>query len=84
MEIKLTPKQNAVIYCLQNGWILVTDSEVRGATVARNKISFTINNGVFWNLVDKGLIYQGGNEVRHHFVLTTLGMKIKTRKVEIK
>jgi hypothetical protein len=79
-EIKLTPVQNKVIWCLQNGWILITDSGMKGAIVgATTKDQFKINNRVFWNLVDKGMIYQS-LEWPFHYVLTKEGKSIKTIK----
>ena len=78
--IKLTPKQNAVIYCLQNGWVFITDMEVKGALVCNNKYEFRINNGLFYRLIELGLVYQG--LVYQEFVLTELGKRIKTKKIE--
>lgn len=78
-KIKLTPKQNDVIWCLQNGWVLITDSSSKGAIVAIAQKEYKINNGVFWNLVDKGLIYQGFAIYRFNYILTDLGKSIKTK-----
>ncbi len=80
-DVKLTPKQNAVIYLLQNGWDLITDMEVKGAWVCNSKYQFHINNGLFFRLVNMGLIYQGGSEVGHSFILTKEGKEIKTKAV---
>lgn len=83
-KINLTLKQNAVIYCLQNGWAMITDMEMKGAIVCGNKFQFKITNRLFWNLVDKGLIYQGNwTEHRYNYVLTTLGKTIKTKPVSL-
>ncbi len=80
-ELKLTPKQNQVIWCLQNNWILVTSCDMKGACVSLNKENqFNINNGVFYNLVDKGLIYQSGAESGFWYLLTSLGKSIKTKQ----
>ena len=82
MKIKLTPKQNAVIYLLQNGWELITDSEMRGAEVCNSTHQFHINGGLFWNLVEKGLIFQ--NRMKGDwYTLTELGKEIKTKPVTI-
>ena len=80
--MKLTPKQDAVIWCLQNGWILITDSELNGALVAKNKKQFHINNGLFFRLLNKGLIAQQIGPP-FEFVLTESGKLIKTKKYEI-
>jgi hypothetical protein len=79
LSVKLTPKQNEVVWCLQNGWVLITDSAIKGAIVGKGRSdSFTIGNGVFWNLVNKGIIHQ---MIRYPFwyVLTELGETFKTK-----
>lgn len=82
--LKLTPKQNAVIYCLQNGWSLITDSGFKGAFVGNDKMQFEINAGLFWRLVKMDLIYQGDFKTsRFGYVLTEKGKSIKTKKVDI-
>lgn len=82
MAKELTPKQNAVIWCLQNGWILITDSEMKGAIIANNKLQYKINNRLFWNLVDKDLIYQGDwRNHRYNYVISKLGKSIKTKSI---
>ena len=82
--IKLTKVQNAVINCLQNGGCLITDSDHKGALVCdvRSKINFHIDNGVFWRLVDKGLIYQSQGP-HFDYLLTPVGKNIATKAVEI-
>jgi hypothetical protein len=83
-KVKLTVKQNAVIWCLQNGWILITDSNRKGAIVAANKQQYQINNGLFWRLVHMDLIYQGDFAThRYNYVLTELGKTIKTKPVTL-
>lgn len=80
--MKLTQKQNAVIWCLQNDWFLITDCELKGALVVTDKKQFKINNGLFWRLVNMDLIYQGDwREHRFNYVLTDLGKAIKTKQV---
>lgn len=80
----LTPKQNAVIWCLQNGWILITDSEIKGALVCTEKFEYRINNGLFYRLVEMGLIYQGDWHTHiYNFVLTEKGKNIKTKPINI-
>jgi hypothetical protein len=77
-KIKLSPKQKEVIKDLQNGWSLCTSSDVKGAWVSKSKNvkEYHINNRVFWNLVDKGLIFKN---FRAHFnyTLTALGKTIE-------
>jgi hypothetical protein len=83
VDMRLTKKQNEVIYCLQNGWVVVTDNTVTGAWIAGDTGQFHINNGVFWRLVDKGLLWQSTHlKDRHCYVLTDKGWDIKTKKVE--
>ena len=79
VDVKLTNKQAAVIYCLQNGWCLITSNESKGAWVAKDKFDFHINNGIFWRLVRKGLIAQ---QLGHpwDYVLTRLGETIKVKE----
>lgn len=79
--MKLTPKQNAVIWCLQNGWILITDNGHKGALVAGDKSEYHINNGLFWRLVKMGLIYQRLG-YPFDYVLTIAGEEIKTNPVK--
>lgn len=82
--MKLTPKQNQVVYCLQNGWSLITDSSMAGALVSKSKedIEFYINAGVFWNLYKKDLIFQDYNRGSWYY-LTPLGESVKTKKPTI-
>lgn len=84
-EEKLTPKQEAVIHFLQNGWRLITDSEIKGAWVCCHKWQFHINNGIFWRLVEKDFIHQSTDYYndRHSFILTEKGKNIKTKKWEL-
>lgn len=79
MDKKLTPKQNAVIWCLQNGFILITDCSMKGAIVGDTKRQYHINNGIFWRLVEMGLIYQCFRT--HDYILTEKGKNIKTKPV---
>jgi uncharacterized SAM-binding protein YcdF (DUF218 family) len=80
-QIKLTPKQNAVVWCLQNGWVLITGSEMKGATVCNKTHEYHINNGLFWRLVILGIIHQTGGETNFDFRLTKIGANIKTKPV---
>ena len=81
--MKLTIKQNAVIYHLQNGAVIITDSDYKGAVIANRK-QYRINNGLFWRLVKMNLIYQTTNKYQlYDYVLTPLGESIKTKKVDM-
>jgi hypothetical protein len=74
--IRLSQKQKQVIKDLQNDFVLITSNEVNGAWVGNSKGQYHINNRVFYNLLDKGLINQ---ELQYPFnyVLTTLGKIIQ-------
>lgn len=76
-KIKLTAKQMEVVKCLQGGYILICNSERKGAIVANAKPrhEFRINNGVFWRLVEKGLIFQDSND-HFNYNLTTFGKSL--------
>lgn len=78
-NMKLSPMQKLVIKKLREGWVLVTNSGMKGADVAGKVIEdkFHISNRVFWNLVDKGMIYQSGMEDRFYYILTEKGKTIK-------
>ncbi len=80
--MKLTPKQNCVIYLLQQGWVLITDQSMTGAIVGNENWEFRINGGLFWRLVNMDLIYQDLSWP-FDYKLTTLGKKIKTKPVEL-
>lgn len=79
-DIKLSAKHNFIIWCLQNGWELITNNEMRGATCANEHYQFQISHTVFWNIHDKGLIWQ--NIETNFYELTPLGKKVKTRPVK--
>lgn len=82
--MKLTPKQQMVIELLQNGESLITaagdamDKPYAGVTYGKECIQLSLR--VFWNLVDKGLVYQGGQRERHCFVISELGKSLKFKK----
>ena len=81
VKIKLTPKQNSVIYCLQNGWVLITDMMMSGAIVGNNKLQYNISSGLFWRLVNMNLIYQKIDN-GFDYTLTELGKNCITKKVD--
>jgi hypothetical protein len=80
--MKLSAKQNAVIWCLQNGWMLITSSEMKGAICCTDKLEFRISHTIFWNLHDKGLIQQQ-LQWPFDYKITELGKSIKTKPVQI-
>lgn len=81
--MKLTPKQQMVIELLQNGEVLITaaasetDSHKPYAGVTYGKTCIQLSLRVFWNLVDKGLIVQGGQRERFNYILTEKGRELK-------
>lgn len=77
---KLTPKQNEVIWYLQHGYELITDSEMPGAIVGGDERQFHIGNRLFWNLHNLGLIRQGDEREAFYFKLTRKGWEIPTRQ----
>lgn len=81
-DVKLSRKQNDIIWCLQNGWDLITDRENNFITCCTKELQFNFGLRIFFNLVAKDLIYQEQLSP-HDFILTDLGKKIKTRQIEI-
>jgi hypothetical protein len=83
-QIKLTPTQNKVIHLLQNGWVLITSSEMPGAIVGTKDAQFRIHGGVFWKLYNLGLIIQNCEKNANcGYELTRLGESIKTKPVKV-
>jgi hypothetical protein len=82
-SIKLTKLQKKVIKDLRDGMSVITSSEVKGAWISgprsMNREDYHIDNGVFWRLVNKGLIRQGlgGFNDNFDYRLTELGKKVK-------
>jgi hypothetical protein len=84
VKLPLTQKQNAVIFCLQQGCCLITSDQYKGAWVAGNKGQYHINNGLFWRLVQMGLIKQSTWESKNFdYILTALGKKVITKKFDL-
>lgn len=81
MKQKLTQKQNDFIYCLQNGWIIISSDEIPYIICATNKLEFKVSATIFWRCVNKGLIYQE-NKPPFEYILTKEGKEIKTKKWE--
>jgi len=77
-KIELSKKQKEVVSILQRGGCLITSNEMKGAEVwdiVTNK-SFRISNRVFWNLVDKGMIFQNMNK-HQNYTITKYGKTIE-------
>ncbi len=58
--MNLTKRQKEIVFDIYNGAVFICDSCVKGAWVSGGKLSkdYHINNGVFFRLVNKGIIYQ--------------------------
>ncbi len=82
VKCKLTPKQNMILYCLQNGWSLITSSEYSNVCIGNDKGQFWFTGALFWRMVNMGFIYQQSRHP-HWYVLTELGNKVITKKVDI-
>lgn len=77
----LTPKQQMVIELLQNGELLITNSanppyEKAYAGVTYRGPTIQISLRVFWNLVEKDLIYQQQTPP-FNYILTEKGKSLK-------
>jgi len=74
--MKLTPRQKKVIKDLQNGYVLITDNSTTGAWVGNHKEEYRINNRLFYNLMDLGLIIQQ-YKLPFDYILTPEGKTIQ-------
>ncbi len=84
-SLKLTPKQNAVIWCLQNGWEIIAGSESSWVTIANSDYEYKITSALFWKLTEEyGLIQQNMYRNRWDWELSEKGKIIKTKPVEFK
>lgn len=80
-KCKLTPLQNKVIWCLQNGWRLVTDSHAQNVAVGKKgEDEFYIGLAFFWKLFGMGFIYQScSRRDNFDYILTPLGERLQTK-----
>ena len=78
--VKLTPKQNMVINCMQNGWVLICSPETSYITCAGDKLQFEFNASILFRLINLGLIWQELGSF--DFVLTKAGKEIKTKEID--
>ncbi len=74
---KLSAKQNAIIYCMQQGWDLIASKDCSEVTCCSKEGQFNFSLTIFWNLYSKGLIYQ--EYETNDYVLTPKGKEIKTK-----
>lgn len=81
--IKLTPKQNCIIHALQQGCILICSNQYSTVWCAGRKGQFEFTGVLFWRLVNMGLIYQGYQNQNYEYILTGLGQKAITKRVDL-
>lgn len=74
--MKPSKAQKEVIRDLQNGYVLITGNQLKGAVVGSSKREYIIGTRLFWNLVDKGLVFQNMYE-NYNYTLTELGKQIE-------
>lgn len=79
--IKLTVRQNAIIYLLQQGWELIGSNQSPWVTVCCSTHEFLITSAMFWKIHEMGLIAQ--DQKTFYYELTTLGREIKTKPVTV-
>ncbi len=81
VECRLTLKQNKVVWCLQNGWRLITDSHASNIAVGKKgEDEFYIGLAFFWKLFSMGFIYQScSRRDNFDYILTPLGERLQTK-----
>lgn len=84
VKVKLTPKQNMVINCLQQGFEIIAMSDMKNVIICAESVEFSISHSLFFRLVNMGMIYQS-NSLRENYnwLLTELGKKTITKQVNI-
>ena len=84
VKMKLTPRQNMIIFCLQNGWSLITQSQSNVVICCSAKGQFEFYSSLLFKLVNMGLIHQSNwHKDNFDFILTSLGKKVITKKVDL-
>ncbi len=84
VKIKLTPKQNMVINCLQQGFVIIAMQDMKNIIICNDVAEFWISPSLFFRLVNMGMIYQTNSEKRCcEWMLTELGKKTITKPVNI-
>ena len=82
--IKLSPRQNMIIFCLQNGWSLITQSQTSIVICCSKTSQFEFSSAILFRLVKIGLIKQSNwQKDNFDFVLTTAGKQHKTKKLPL-
>ena len=80
--MRLTPKQNMIIYAMQQGWFLITNCDSKIITCCSNDGQFEFSSTIFYNLKRKGLIDQDfGPHFDYH--LTKKGKALLTKPVSL-
>jgi len=82
VKCPLTPLQNKIVWCLQNGYKLITDSHAEKVYVGNTKgeDEFCISLAFFWKLFNMGLIYQScSRRDNFDYILTPLGERVQTK-----
>jgi hypothetical protein len=51
VKMKLTPRQNMIIFCLQNGWSLITQSQTNIVTCCSSKGQFEFNSSLLFRFL---------------------------------
>ena len=80
-DLKLSKKQNAVVFALQNGGQLLTDSRSSYVGLFYNGMTVYFSGVIFWNLVKKELLSQ---ELSRPFdyKLTLTGKEVSAKKCD--
>ena len=79
-EIRLTKKENEIIYLVQNGYVFITGNDF-GAFISMGYDNRKIRMDVWRSLLVKNLIFQNCNN-HYQFDLTEKGKHIKTTPVK--
>ena len=73
-----------IIFCLQNGWELATQSSTHIVICCSNKGQFEFNSSLLFRLVNMGLIHQSNcKKDNFDYVLTTLGQKVIAKSINL-
>lgn len=78
--VKLTARENMIMYCLQNGWELITGDHP--VICCNPKGQFEFSWSMLMKLVNKKLVAQY-QAYPFDYRITNLGSKIKVKKVNL-
>jgi len=78
--VKLTSRQNMIMYCLQNGWELITGEHP--VICCNEKAQFEFTWSMLMKMVNKGLIAQYP-AFPFDYRITDLGKKTKVKNVDL-